>query len=84
MQLAFNIIEKWCFMSFKGYDDDNKARCDLKENLVASGCDAYNIEWPEHNTTYGSNYDVVDARGGNPAIQLQPQQMTVKLRPSKS
>ena len=45
-----------------GYEDDNKARCDLKENPVSSSCDAYNTEWPEH-MTYGSNQEVMDATG---------------------
>jgi len=72
----------WCTQA--GYDKpkENHPRCDLLENLVALGCDMANAVYPEHETTLDQNTPVTDAKDGSEAVQLQPQAMTVKLRPN--
>ncbi len=46
----------WCL---QGFDADNKARCDLTENLISNGCDDSFIMRPDHNFTANQVRDIL-------------------------
>ncbi len=51
--------------------------------LVDLQCEWDMIVQTDHNATLNQNLEVRNAEDGKEAIQLKPQEMTIKLRPSK-
>ncbi|CAH1789506.1 unnamed protein product, partial [Owenia fusiformis] len=71
----------WCKQD--NFDEGNKERCDKVENLIKVGCDYSNIINPDHDMSFVKNDEVRNAEGSDDAVQLQPQEIKIKLRPNK-
>uniref|UniRef100_A0A8C9WT91 Integrin beta n=1 Tax=Scleropages formosus TaxID=113540 RepID=A0A8C9WT91_SCLFO len=72
----------WCSQQDFGPKEASTSRCDLKANLLAAGCALQELEFPV------SSLEVVEDRplsskasSGKDVIQMQPQQLHLKLRP---
>ncbi|XP_041366244.1 integrin beta-PS-like [Gigantopelta aegis] len=72
----------WCLA--ESFDKENRARCDLFENLAKSGgCDPDSIVFPGDSTVNVRNDKVQDGDRPEDAVQIQPQQVRIKIRPNK-
>lgn len=72
----------WCFQA-----TFNETRCNTKENLVKAGCsiDTINYEVSTLAVVQEKDYSVIlEAGKDEPAIQMKPQKVKVKLKPRDS
>ncbi|KAL3831699.1 hypothetical protein ACJMK2_023420 [Sinanodonta woodiana] len=69
----------WC--SDESFDKINRQRCDLFLNLNES-CTRKNLFYPSNELTNQRDEPVRDGTGEHDAIQIQPQQVYIKIRPN--
>lgn len=60
----------------------NEYRCDLKENHLANGCK--NINNPKYQLDFVKNEETADGGASGKAIQMKPQEILLRIRPSET
>jgi len=70
----------WCKQEIEAFE--NRERCDTIQNLLNSGCDDFFIEKLPSEIHYVTNLPPRNSDRGNEAVQLSPQNVTIKLRPN--
>jgi integrin beta 1 len=70
----------WCSQEIAAFA--NRERCDTMDNLILAGCDRHKIEDLPNHLTYVTNLPPRNSDRGNEAVQLSPQNITIKLRPN--
>ncbi|XP_036381784.1 integrin beta-3-like [Megalops cyprinoides] len=76
----------WCFQEDFGKGTAGSSRCDLKENLLATGCSAKALEFPSSSLDVTEDRPLSDKGSGaaTDVTQIQPQKLHVTLRPDDS
>ncbi|XP_056325219.1 integrin beta-3b [Danio aesculapii] len=84
--LAVHPTCAWCFQEDFGQDVPGSSRCDLKRNLVESGCNKGALEYPTSKMHVKENKDLSDKASGSTTdvTQIQPQSIHISLRPDDS
>lgn len=74
-----------CYQDF-GKGGSSVSRCDLKENLVSSGCAVDSIEFPTSSKTVVEDRPLSDRASGvsHDITQIKPQKIHLTLRPGTS
>jgi protocadherin alpha len=70
----------WCKQEKEEFE--NRERCDTIDNLLSAGCSSTFIENPPKKIIYDGNLPPRNSERGQEAVQLSPQNITIKLRPN--
>ncbi|XP_056436342.1 integrin beta-3a [Gadus chalcogrammus] len=73
----------WCFQEGFGRGGSSLTRCDLRDLLLASGCDEASMEFPSSSLTVVKDKPLSDKASGvaDDVTQIKPQRIHMKLRP---
>lgn len=76
----------WCSQETFGKGVSDSSRCDLKANLIQSGCGVKFIEFPVSSIKILKDLALSDRMGGSASdiVQIQPQKIQLTLRPGDS
>ncbi|XP_076853299.1 integrin beta-3a [Brachyhypopomus gauderio] len=84
--LSVNPTCAWCSQQDIGQEGSSISRCNLKEILVQSGCQAEFIEYPSSSMKVEEERPLSSTAGGstNDITQIHPQKIHLTLRPDDS
>ncbi|NP_001032312.1 integrin beta-3a precursor [Danio rerio] len=76
----------WCSQEVFQKGGSALSRCDLKDNIIQSGCSGKFIEFPVSSVKIVENIPLSDKAGGSGSdiTQIQPQKIQLTLRPDDS
>ncbi|BFZ01710.1 hypothetical protein BsWGS_04749 [Bradybaena similaris] len=71
----------WC--ASESYEQENRLRCDTRDNHINSRCSVKDIQFPSHDLRNIEDKPVQDGDNPEDAVQIQPQRVRVSIRPNQ-